>query len=904
MHDFTRTASQRRKGLLRSRTVTFCVLLTATSPAWAGDTHFTAMTDTIMNMIPYGGFDGVNPANGPDSRLIYDRAGTAQSIAATARSIGQLVFLAPYTGSGFVTHAQSLFQGVMTLHGIDGLGVDSRVDHQINLTDKIALGNSQEWRVESTSGRVSQLTNAASGRGINLNAFNLTLNAVNAGNSFSFANPISGTGGLVITGKGTTYLSGVNTYSGGTFLNAGTLSVAADDNLGNVAGDLIFDGGTLQLSGSFATARTMTLNAGGGTVDTQDNAVGLSGDISGTGGLTKTGGGALTLTGDISYTGATTVHQGTLALSGGASIAQSSHVVADGTLDFSGVSGGSASINNLSGSGAVVLGGTALTIANANSEFSGTVSGTGALHITGVKQALSGNSAAFAGTTTVKAATLAVTGTLGGTLDVLADGRLQGTGVVGATTNAGVIAPGNSIGTLTIASDYVGNGGSLEIEAVLGGDNSSADRLVVTGSTSGTTNLTVINLGGAGEQTIEGIKIIEIDGTSNGTFQLNGNYIFKGQQAVIAGAYAYVLQKNGIDNPTDGDWYLRSSYIALASDPSTPIDTSVPPAGPVVVVPIYQPDVPVYEVYSQTMLALNSLPTLQQRVGNRQWAPGRHRRGKGIWGWIEGERHRGHAARSSSLVNNDIDSWKMQIGVDRVLHQGGNGNTLVAGITARYGHARADVGSVFGNGYIKTDGYGVGATLTWYSPDGFYADAQAQFSWFNSDLNSVSASLAKDNDGKGKAFSIELGKRSAIGGKLTLTPQIQFTWSDVDFDSFVDPNGLSVSNDYGKSLGGRAGLSLDHQSSWQDRSGNGRRSHIYGLVNLSYAYLDGTRTNVADARLIHMEERLWGGIGLGGSYSWAGDRFMLFAEATANTALRDFGESYSLKGSGGFRMKF
>lgn len=86
MHDFTRAASQRRKGLLRSRTVTFCVLLTATSPAWAGDTHFTAMTDTIMNMNPYGGFDGVNPANGPDSRLIYDRAGTAQSIAATARS--------------------------------------------------------------------------------------------------------------------------------------------------------------------------------------------------------------------------------------------------------------------------------------------------------------------------------------------------------------------------------------------------------------------------------------------------------------------------------------------------------------------------------------------------------------------------------------------------------------------------------------------------------------------------------------------------------------------------------------------------------------------------------------------------------------------------------------------------
>jgi hypothetical protein len=38
---------------------------------------------------------------------------------------------------------------------------------------------------------------------------------------------------------------------------------------------------------------------------------------------------------------------------------------------------------------------------------------------------------------------------LGGTLDVVAGGRLQGNGQIGTIDNAGTIAPGNSIGTLT-----------------------------------------------------------------------------------------------------------------------------------------------------------------------------------------------------------------------------------------------------------------------------------------------------------------------------------------------------------------------------------------------------------------------------------------------------------------------
>ncbi len=78
----------------------------------------------------------------------------------------------------------------------------------------------------------------------------------------------TGSYALLKSGAGTLVLSGTNSYSGGTQINDGTLSVSADPNLGKAGTGISLSGGTLQATASFTAGRTLTLNGTGGTVET------------------------------------------------------------------------------------------------------------------------------------------------------------------------------------------------------------------------------------------------------------------------------------------------------------------------------------------------------------------------------------------------------------------------------------------------------------------------------------------------------------------------------------------------------------------------------------------------------------------------------------------------------------
>jgi autotransporter-associated beta strand protein len=98
-----------------------------------------------------------------------------------------------------------------------------------------------------------------------------------------------------MNGSGSLTLGTANSYTGGTFVNAGTLMVTNDSALGASSGALTLAGGTIQFSGSTASTRAISV-AAASVVDVVPGAlVQFSGLISGAGDLSKIDGGALTL---------------------------------------------------------------------------------------------------------------------------------------------------------------------------------------------------------------------------------------------------------------------------------------------------------------------------------------------------------------------------------------------------------------------------------------------------------------------------------------------------------------------------------------------------------------------------------------------------------------------------------
>jgi hypothetical protein len=76
----------------------------------------------------------------------------------------------------------------------------------------------------------------------------------------------------------------------------------------------------------------------------------------------------------------------------------------------------------------------------------------------------------------------------------------------------------------------------------------------------------------------------------------------------------------------------------------------------------------------------------------------------------------------------------IQAGADGLLYGADDGSLLISDVNLRCGRLLSDLSSVFGRGGIGTSECSLGATLTQFDENGFYADGQANVRWLNTNL--------------------------------------------------------------------------------------------------------------------------------------------------------------------------
>lgn len=374
--------------------------------------------------------------------------------------------------------------------------------------------------------------------------------------STSYAGAISGTGGLVFSGGGTLALTGPNTYTGGTTLSSGTLTLGNNSALGT--GTLAMSAGTTLgfTGGNYVVANDITVSGdpdftvGSGSTQTLS---GVIADGSSPGTVNASGGGTLVLTGANTFSGGTTICGTTCGTAGGSTVVQvsnsapgTSSSIGTGTLTLDGgtlqveINSANLSFNNAmqvtANGGTLDANGTTLTfsgnITDAGGSSGGTLTLQSSLLPTTSAIVLSGANT-YSGPTAIVSSNVVAGST----------GALSPNSAFQVNTGATLQLQGfsNTIASLadgTGGGGTVMNGGSADATLTISGASGSTtfSGVIEEGSGGGTLSLTK---SGASTQTLSGAN------TYTGATIIEGGTLAIGSGGSIADSSSVQLTQSG-----------------------------------------------------------------------------------------------------------------------------------------------------------------------------------------------------------------------------------------------------------------------------------------------------------------------------------------------------------------------
>ena len=497
-------------------------------------------------------------------------------------------------------------------------------------------------------------------------------------------------------------------------------------------------------------------------------------------------------------------------------------------------------------------------------------------------------------------------------------------GQLATLNNAGIIdlSSGNprTSDTLTVQGNYAGNGGQLFLQSTLGDDSSPSDKLVVNdGTLTGTTAITVSNLGGTGAETLQnGIQLVQAQGTA-----VSSSDAFTLRTPLSAGAYDYVLYKGGVTAGSENSWYLRSAAVAVPlvavpnPDPTlppilvplvaTPVAAAGSPPAPVPApgsapIPLYRPEVPTWSVLppAAAQLTLNALGTFHDRQGDQRLLTETGVFGAG-WGRAYGKNfEQTWAGTVTPKIDGSLNGF--QVGNDLFGSQLAGGQIQRTGFFIGHSRLKGDVDG-FNQGFedkragkVELEGDSVGAYWTLTDQDNAYLDAVAMYTWLSGDSHSERG-LKLDNDGHALTLSLEAGYPFPVANNWVVEPQAQIIHQRIDLDSQND----GISN-----------VEFDSDPTWTGRMGarlkgrydvSGLPLEPYLRANLWHTFSGTDTVTFAGTTDIDTEQQSsWADLGIGAILTVA-PRVSVYANVDYSSNI-DSNQQRGMAGNFGVRLSW
>ncbi|NPU13893.1 autotransporter domain-containing protein [Bradyrhizobium sp. 83002] len=599
-------APSTRRAVMASTAVTTLILassmLAPIRPATALDGTWEATPAT-------GDFNsGANWSTGnvPTGTAIFGASGTTNLTITSSATLGELVFDIGASNYTFSTNLQTLTLagtgivingGSATFNMTGGMFVAMSFWNSASAGTATITGSGLSFFGNSTAG-FANITNDSVSLSNSATLGHATFN--NLGSLVFFNSTTAGN--ATIDNHGTAEFYDTSTAGSSTITNqiGSTLSFFGQSTGGDAT---IVNGGTVNFAssngpasdgklsaGSIAGAGNTILGANELTVGSNNSSTSVSGIISGAGSLAKTGTGTLTLSGANTYAGGTTFTGGTISVASDANLggAPGGLTFNGGTLQVTGTSFTSTTrtINWGAGGGGFDIADPANTFTVSQALGGGgglTKLGGGTLTLSGLNS--------YTGATAVNAGRLAVDGSIAASsgLTIANGAMVGGTGQLpGVTVNAGgTLAPGNSIGTLTIIGNLQFDAGSTyQVEV----SPSTADRTNVTGTatlTGATVNAvalpgsfqrktyTIINAtGGLGGTEFAGFNVTGSFSPARNphlTYDLNNAYLVLDPNTLTLASNASVNQANvanGLNRAVSGGVTPPAGFDTLLNMPT------------------------------------------------------------------------------------------------------------------------------------------------------------------------------------------------------------------------------------------------------------------------------------------------------------------------------------------------